>query len=56
MEELHYLKSMEIDRITENLDSLDETLTYVNNKINQITEEVSAIDIDNIEPIKFSGL
>ena len=35
---------------------MDETVTFVNNKINRLTEDVIALDIDNIEPIKFSGL
>lgn len=56
LEETHYIKSMEIDTITENLDSLDETLTFFNNKINGLSEELMSLDIDNIEPIKFSGL
>eukprot|EP00347_Sterkiella_histriomuscorum_P016618 403352497 len=56
LEELHYLKSIEVDQITEHLDSLDETLSFVNNKVNKLTEDISALDIDNIEPIKFSGL
>ncbi len=35
---------------------MDETFNFLNNKINRITEEVIALDIDNIEPIRFSGL
>lgn len=56
IEELHYQKTMEVDQVTEHLDSLDETLSFVNNKINELTEQIASLDIDNVEPIKFSGL
>lgn len=42
--------------MTEHLDSLNETLEFINSKINALTEQIESLDIDNIEPIKFSGL
>jgi uncharacterized coiled-coil protein SlyX len=47
---------MMIQNITDALESLDETLNFVSKKINTLTEEVTALDIDNIAPLKFSGL
>lgn len=47
---------MEIKQITENLESMDETLDFINNKINELSEEIASIDADNIEPLQFSGL
>ena len=46
----------EIEMITENLDSLDETLEYKNRKINLLCEEIAVHDLEDVEPIKFSGL
>lgn len=47
---------MDINRITDNLDSLDNTLEFINKKINTLTEEIMANDLENIEPLSFSGL
>lgn len=43
--------AMEMQQITDNLDSMDETLDFINRKINILSEEIAAIDIDNIQPI-----
>jgi hypothetical protein len=48
LEEELYLLFMEMNNITETLDSKDQTLAFLNTKINSITEEVIALDIDNI--------
>lgn len=56
LEEELYLLFMEMNNITETLDSKDQTLGFLNNKINSLTEEVITLDIDNIQPLKFSGL
>ena len=46
----------EIQMITEELDSMDETLEYRNKKINELYEEIAQNDLENVEPLKFSGL
>ena len=56
LEEKQYQLTIQLEQTTEGLDSMDETFNFLNNKINRITEEVIALDIDNIEPIRFSGL
>lgn len=48
LEEEQYNLTLEMERLTEELDSLDQTSTFINNKINSLTEEVIALDIDNI--------
>ena len=45
-----------MNQITESLDSLDDTIDHINKKINVLCEEIAAVDADNIEPLKFSGL
>ena len=47
---------MEIANLSEALDSLEETLKFHNDKYNKLTEEAIALDIDRIEPLKFTGL
>ena len=47
---------LEMNQITESLDSLDDTIDHINKKINVLCEEIAAVDADNIEPLKFSGL
>ena len=42
--------------MTDNLDSMDETLAYKNRKINDLCEEIAANDLEQIEPLKFGGL
>ena len=54
-EEMEQLER-EIEMITEELESLDETLEFKNKKINSMWEEIAANDLDNVEPLKFSGL
>ena len=56
LEEKQYQLTIQLEQTTEGLDSMDETFNFLNIKINRITEEVIALDIDNIEPIRFSGL
>jgi hypothetical protein len=43
--------SLELDRITENLDSMDQTLEFINKKINNLSEEIMANDLESIEPL-----
>ena len=35
---------------------MNETLNFVTKKVNELTEEAISLDIDNIQPLKFSGL
>ena len=56
LEEEIYQASLEIERVTEALDSLEETLRFHDERCNLLTEEAQAVDADHIEPLKFSGL
>ena len=47
---------MEMQNITDSLDNMDETLDFINKKINLLSEEIASIDIENIQPLQFSGL
>lgn len=51
MEEDLYQLFMEINNITENLETLDQTLGYLNGKVNTLTEELITLDIDSIQPL-----
>lgn len=45
-----------IENVGEQLESLEETLKFNSDRYNKLTEEAIALDIDNIEPLKFSCL
>ena len=42
--------------MTEALDSMDNTLDFITKNINQLSEDIAAMEVDTIEPLKFSGL
>mmetsp|Transcript_35035 Transcript_35035/g.34046 ORF Transcript_35035/g.34046 Transcript_35035/m.34046 type:complete len:202 (+) Transcript_35035:2836-3441(+) len=46
---------VEINNISEELDSKDQTLEFINRKINEYAEELQGMDVD-IEPLNFKGL
>ena len=48
--------SLEIASITETLDMLEETLEFVQSKVNQVTEEVQGFDPDSVAPMSFNAL
>lgn len=54
-EEIDHL-CMQIATITEALDSMDQTLDFMNKNINELCEEIASMDSDSIEPLQFSGL
>lgn len=56
LEELIYQLTMEIQNVNETLESLEETHKFHSDKLNLLNEEAIALDCDNIEPLKFSGL
>jgi len=35
---------------------MDQTLDFINKKINEVSLEMNSIDADNIEPLQFRGL
>lgn len=47
---------LEISSITETLDMLEETLEFVQSKVNQVTEEVEGFDLDSVQPMSFNAL
>jgi CII-binding regulator of phage lambda lysogenization HflD len=47
---------MAVTSITETLDMLQETLEFVQSKLNQVTEELEAFDVDSISPLSFNAL
>ena len=47
---------MESESITQTLDTLDEHLAFVTQKINKLREEISSFDMDSIQPPRFKGL
>jgi len=47
---------LEIGSITETLDMLEETLEFVQSKVNQVTEEVEGFDLDAVQPMSFNAL
>ena len=54
-EELYSLCA-EINNITDQLDSMDQTLDFINKKIQELSENIIQMDFENIEPLQFSGL
>lgn len=46
----------ESSSITSTLDTLEEHLDFVSNKINKIREEIGSFDMDSIQPPRFKGL
>lgn len=48
--------NMAITSNTETLDMLQEGLEFVQSKLNQVTEELEAFDIDSISPLSFNAL
>jgi hypothetical protein len=46
----------ESDSITATLDVLEEHLDHVESKINQISSEIKAFDMDAVQPPRFKGL
>jgi len=47
---------LEVTSITETLDMLQETLEFVQSKLNQVTEELEAFDVESISPLSFNAL
>jgi peptidoglycan hydrolase CwlO-like protein len=47
---------MEITALTGTLDDLEETLEFIQSKINQISEEIENFDYDSITPLSFHAL
>ena len=48
--------SLEIGSITSTLDMLEETLEFVQSKVNQVSEEIEGFDIESIQPLSFNAL
>jgi Leucine-rich repeat (LRR) protein len=46
----------ESSSITQTLDTLEEHLNFVNNKINKLKEEIASFDMDSIQAPRFKGL
>ena len=46
--------AMAVTANTETLDMLQEALEFVESKLNQVTEELEAFDVDSISPLSFS--
>jgi len=47
---------MEITALTGTLDDLEETLEFIQSKINQISEEIESFDYDSVSPLSFHAL
>lgn len=47
---------LEISSITETLDMLEETLEFVQSKVNQVTVEVEGFDLEGVQPMHFNAL
>lgn len=47
---------MEITALTDSLDDLEETLEFIQSKINQISEEIEGFDYDSVTPLSFHAL
>ena len=47
---------LEIESITQTLDDQQETLEFIQSKLNQATEEVEGFDLDSVAPMEFSAL
>ena len=47
---------MEIVALTGTLDDLEETLEFIQSKINQISEEIEGFDYDSVTPLSFHAL
>jgi hypothetical protein len=47
---------MAITSVTATLDLLQEALEFVQSKLNQVTEELEAFDVDSISPLSFNAL
>ena len=47
---------MDVEACVSALDSLDQTLGFVTNKVNSLSEEAAALDAAALQPLKFSGL
>ena len=47
---------LEISSITETLDMLEETLEFVQSKVNQVTVEVEGFDLEGVQPMSFNAL
>lgn len=45
-----------MNSITETLDMLEETLDFVQSRINQVTEEIESFDLESIQPLSFNAL
>jgi hypothetical protein len=48
--------ALESNSITQTLDTLEEHLEFVQQKVNKLREETSAFDMDSIQPPRFKGL
>lgn len=48
--------ALEISSITETLDMLEETLEFVLQKVNQVTEEIESFDLESVQPLSFNAL
>jgi KaiC/GvpD/RAD55 family RecA-like ATPase len=46
----------ESESITQTLDTLDEHLLFVSEKINKLKEDITGFDMDSIQPPRFKGL
>ncbi len=46
----------ESNSITQTLDTLEEHLEFVNQKINKLREDIGSFDMDSIQPPRFKGL
>lgn len=47
---------MAVTSVTATLDMLQEALEFVQSKLNQVTEELEAFDVDSISPLSFNAL
>ena len=47
---------MAVTSVTATLDLLQEALEFVQSKLNQVTEELEAFDVDSISPLSFNAL
>lgn len=47
---------LEIGSITETLDMLEQTLEFVQSKVNQVTEEIESFDLESVQPLSFNAL
>jgi chromosome segregation ATPase len=48
--------ALEVESITQTLDMLEQTLSYVQSKVNQVTEEIEAFDDQTVTPLQFNAL